>query len=117
MKSTFIKELLENRKWEGKEGELLDRVRECLFEEAQLENPVIQETHNRLSEMTAFLGFLEQDKILCVSNELCYHYAIRAFSEGFYGGLGVVSEILALAACRPDDRQRCEDGQIFRLPP
>ena len=94
MEIQIIRELLEKQgvDWD-KEPRLLEHIQESCFEIATLENEEIWRVHRELGEKTEDLGFLRQDGILCLSNELCYHYARHAFSEGFYTGLRLVAEI------------------------
>ena len=94
MENQKIKELLQRLCTEAENGDpILDQIKDCCFESATLENEGIRDRQKDLSELTEYLGFLKQDEILCLSNELCYHYARHAFSEGFYAGLRLVTEI------------------------
>ena len=92
MENHKIKELLQRLCRDG-DPALMEQVKECCFESATLENDGIRQRQKDLSELTEYLGFLKQDKILCLCNELCYRYAEQAFSQGFYTGLRIVSEI------------------------
>ena len=93
MENRKLKELLQNLCRDGTPS-LKEQIRECCFESATLENEEIRQRQKDLSELTEYLGFLQQDKILCLCNELCYRYAEQAYSQGFYTGLRIVSEIL-----------------------
>ena len=73
--------------------ELLNYIEKCCFETATLENEEIWRIHRELEKKTGDMEFLRQDEILCLANELCCRYARNAFSEGFYTGLRLVSEI------------------------
>ena len=95
MENQKIKELLQRLCTETENGDpILDQIKDCCFESATLENEGIRDRQKDLSELTEYLGFLQQDKILCLCNELCYRYAEQAYSQGFYTGLRIVSEIL-----------------------
>ena len=94
MEIQIIRELLEKQgvDWDT-DPKLLEHIQESCFEITTLENDEIRRVHLELREKTEELGFLCQDGILCLSNELCYHYACHAFSKGFYAGLRLVTEI------------------------
>lgn len=97
MANRNIKELLQKMCREGEvNSTLTEQIKECCFETATLENEGIHVQQKNLSALTEYLGFAKQDKILCLCNELCYRYAEQAFSEGFYAGLRIVSEIMDL---------------------
>ena len=72
---------------------MLDYIEKCCFEKAVLEDAEIWRLHQKIAEKMGWMDFVKQDAILSLSNELCYHYARNAFSEGFYAGLRLAAEI------------------------
>ena len=72
---------------------MLDYIERCCFEKAVLEDVEIWLLHRELENQMGEMDFGKRDEILCLSNDLCYHYAQNAFSQGFSTGLRLAVEI------------------------